>query len=131
MSTRAQRLSAYLSDAARRPFVWGAFDCCILIADWVALERGDDPMRSLRGAYDSEAGALALVEQAGGLLALVDDLAGRAGLSRTDAPEPGDIGIVMSRDVAAAAIRGASRWSALSPRGIAGWRTAPLMAWRV
>lgn len=60
-------LGAYLQEAARRPFVWGEWDCCTFPADWFRGLTGTDPMARWRGGYSSEEEARALIAEAGGL----------------------------------------------------------------
>lgn len=49
------------------PFAWGKNDCCSFAADAVVCMTDVDPMAELRGRYDSEAGARALIDEIGGI----------------------------------------------------------------
>lgn len=73
-------LAEALAARADIPFVWGQHDCCTLACDIVELLTGVDPMASLRGRYHDEAGAEALLAEAGGLADLAARLAREAGL---------------------------------------------------
>lgn len=84
----------YLRTAARRPFAWGEFDCCLFFADWIALRRGVDPAAELRGRYSTEREMRRLVKAAGGIERLVDECVTRAGCRQTANPVVGDIGLV-------------------------------------
>lgn len=66
----AEGLTRYIRDAMRRPFEWGAHDCCLFPADWVLRVTGIDPAADWRGGYTDEEGARRLVEAAGGLPSL-------------------------------------------------------------
>lgn len=66
-----QRLATYLQTRANTPFAWSQNDCCSFAGDAVLLMTGCDPMRSLRGRYTTERGALRLIKAAGGLQPLV------------------------------------------------------------
>ncbi len=50
------RLAQFAAARLGRPFCWGADDCCLLAADWVAVAIGADPVADLRG-YATELGA--------------------------------------------------------------------------
>jgi hypothetical protein len=87
---------AFLVAEFRRPFRWGAADCCTLAADWIFTATGEDPARAWRGAYDSALGARRLMRRSGGLLGL-----GRAAMAgwpefdcAVEAPRDGDVAVV-------------------------------------
>lgn len=84
MMRRAENWPELLADflEARRdqPFAWGAQDCMSLAADAVLHMTGLDLLAPHRGAYQTEAEADAIVAAAGGMEALLADLAGRLGL---------------------------------------------------
>ncbi len=65
------RLNALLDRAAKEPFRWGVFDCCLLAADSVEALTGFDPAAGLRGTYSDEEGARKILAREGGLAALV------------------------------------------------------------
>jgi hypothetical protein len=44
-------LAAFLAPNLGRKLAWGEFDCCIVMADWVQLCTGFDPMAGVRGTY--------------------------------------------------------------------------------
>lgn len=48
-------LNQYIVDAQERykqtGLVWGAFDCCTFVSDWVQIATGVDPMADYRGTY--------------------------------------------------------------------------------
>ena len=68
----AEVMTGFLRDAMRREFSWGGHDCALFCADRVLAVTGVDPARRWRGSYHSEAGARAVIEAAGGLVALFD-----------------------------------------------------------
>ena len=125
-------LAAYLARQAERPFVWGASDCGCLIADWVRLRRGVDPLARLRGAYSGALGNARLMAAEGGMLALVTRLLAEAGLPEAHAPQAGDVGLI---DVPASGLTGAiclgDRWAMKTPNGVGFVYAAPLRAWSV
>ena len=90
------RLTGFLREQARRPFVWGACDCCLFLADWIAHRDGLDPAADLRGTYSTEREMRNLLKAKGGIFNVVGSCAERAGLQRigTAQPRPGDVGLV-------------------------------------
>lgn len=130
--SRERRLAAYLTKAARTPFTWGEFDCCLFIAGWAQAEAGVDPAAPLRGRYRTPIGALRHIRRAGGFLPLLRDLGAAAGLIETAAPIAGDVGVVGIRDLELAAIRTGLGWAMLTPNGYAVTSRAELlMGWRI
>lgn len=128
-------LHAYLSVAARRAFDWGICDCMTLIADWVAQVRGVDPMAELRRCYDSPASCHRLTRYFDDPVGVVEAQLG--GLSRTDAPAPGDVAVIeapgVTRDPVGAIWTGKS-WACRAPEGLTTIRPAfvrILAAWSV
>lgn len=53
-------------------FARGANDCDAIMADYVEMLTGKDPMADWRDLYDDDAGAIAFIEAAGGNCALVE-----------------------------------------------------------
>ncbi len=91
-----QRLNALLDRAAKEPFRWGVFDCCLLAADSVEALTGFDPAAGLRGTYSDEEGARKILEREGGLAALVGRICRERGF-REIAPlyaQRGDVAVV-------------------------------------
>lgn len=117
-------LGDYIQQTSRLPWSWGAVDCTLWVADWVLLRTGVDPAAALRGTYGTEAEADALI--AGGLVTVVD---AQGALTRTDAPQAGDVGViaVMGREVAA--IHAGDGWAFRHPEGVGIVRAEPLAAW--
>lgn len=76
-----------------RPFEWGVCDCCTSVCDLLAMIFGVDPMRDLRGSYDSHRGARRVIGRAGGLARLAADRFARCGLAPCAAAVPGAVGI--------------------------------------
>lgn len=93
--SRADRLTAFVERFKEKPAAWGEDDCSAAPARWVAEETGrvvDYPV------YSSEAEALALKQEAGGLAPIWEDRLGRVGMfERFDEPRLGDVAIVDTR----------------------------------
>jgi hypothetical protein len=64
-------LSEYLIGAqeryVREGFGYGRLDCCTFAADWVRICTGTDPLQGLRGRYDTEQMAEALIAAEGSI----------------------------------------------------------------
>jgi cell wall-associated NlpC family hydrolase len=68
----AEQLAAFTTARRSIPYAWGTHDCVTTAADWVLEIRGTDPIEAIRGTWDSEAGAAAVLEAQGGLIAALD-----------------------------------------------------------
>lgn len=75
-----RRLNAMIDKHGRLPHDWGKQDCVLFAADCVWAVTAKDPAAGLRRTYDSEAGALRLIAEAGGLEALVEARLAAAGI---------------------------------------------------
>lgn len=125
-------MTVFLREAARQPFAWGRADCSLFMADWVQRVRGIDPAAPLRGRYRTALGAARHIRRRGGFEAMGRALAQAAGLAVTDAPRPGDIGLV--RDPVAGplfAVRTRLGWMAKAPAGLSLGAFPVIVAWAV
>jgi len=59
-------LSDFIQDQHGKPFIWGERDCMIFAADAVWHLTGFDPAWNLRGTYETEDEANAIIHGAGG-----------------------------------------------------------------
>lgn len=125
-------LKSFLREVAQRPFEWGVSDCELTLADWVLRVEGWDPAAGIRGTYDDEGGAAAVLSSAGGAVALITRQLGRSPCLHA---RPGDIGLIEVTGVDGPRIVGAictgSRWAAKSPRGLWIGRANGLTTWRI
>jgi hypothetical protein len=126
----AQDLTTFLRLAAERDFEPRKWDCGLWIGDWVAARTGTDPCPELRDLTTS-----AWTNHAMRLPPLVRKLANRAGLKRTFAPQPGDIGVVRYGQAFYGVIKSRLGWAALSSHGVASGPLPPgtrvLASWSV
>ena len=67
-------LAQFIEARRAQPFAWGSNDCCIFAADWVEICTGEDHAKAWRGRYTSALGAARVLDEAGGVEALVDAL---------------------------------------------------------
>ena len=84
-------LLATLRDWRRSAFVWGDSDCIASVMTYAGELCGTDPGARYRLTYSDRAGAHAIVDQAGGVLPLMDALLTPCGFDRIDQPTRGDI----------------------------------------
>ncbi len=121
-------------------FCWGGQggdDCLMFCASWIEFVTGEDPVADFRGTYSTEDEAHALVVSHGGMLALVDKMAQRAGFQRTDDPRDGDIGIILApagmtgtiKEIGA--IKFGPLWAALGPGGVRAKKLPFIAAWAI
>ncbi len=101
----------FLARQSAVPFLWGRSDCCLFAADYVRAVTGRDPGEHLRGQYSDEDGAVATLDENGGLEGVMD----LSEWARVNAPEEGDIAIVKyaplgREEVLLPAIRVAGGW---------------------
>lgn len=124
-------LNKHCQGALERPFSWGTDDCCTFACDVMQEAFGIDPMAVLRGRYDSEAGATAIMGS--GLAETALQLAREARLNRASFPyQDADIGVIAETRGPMLAISDGAAWIA---RGEFGVVRVPLsravLAWRV
>lgn len=84
-------LKSYLASVAGEPFAWGRADCMTFAGDWVMAMAGIDPVAHWRRTYESEAEALKIISDAGGLAVLMESGLRSAGWRTTLDPTVGDV----------------------------------------
>lgn len=132
-----RRLAVYLAAAEAREFGWGSFDCCLFAAGCVNAVTGVDPAAGHRGKYRSAAQATRLMQRAGGLAKLVDQLCTRVGMAPC-APSfarRGDVVLLEAQDASPAAVgicMGAVALAPQEPRGLTAVTMArAVRAWHI
>lgn len=92
MADLALRLAAFLEAREGKSVQWGVDDCTAVAAQWL----GDNGVSVQLPLYHSQEEAHAIIEAAGGLVALWDRYLGDVSV-RFDEPRLGDIGIIDTR----------------------------------
>lgn len=119
------QLDDYLDAASRRPWIygggfdgWQGHDCTLFLANWAAtFGRGDPGI--YRGTYSTKEEAVAIIERAGGLVPLIMSALVNVGWRpRRDAPQDGDIGVVVFEGIEIGAIRRGRRWVIADERSL-------------
>lgn len=107
-------LAAHIRRGDATPFELGVMDCSLWAADWVRTRTGRDLAAGWRGQYSTRREYMRLLLCDGGLArvtARAMQAVGAAPVAPADAM-PGDIGIVMTTDGPALAVRGPEDWRA-------------------
>lgn len=81
-------LGNWIEWAQHRHFMWGEFDCALMVASCAEAITGVHPAPDLVGAYYTPLGAARILKRNGGLSGLCDDR-----WKRTDQPQRGDISL--------------------------------------
>ena len=87
-------LAQFLTAAGGAGFRWGKRDCMLFVADWAKVLTGEDPGADWRGVCATEAEAMAVVDEAGGMLPLLASCIEPFGWRRVDIPTHGSIVLV-------------------------------------
>lgn len=112
-------LGKWLLANNHRPRVEGAWDCATMPGDWVIAAGYTDPIAKWRG-WDTEEGAQAIIEEAGGLVPLFDEGLFSVGIGRRYGhAEVGDIAVLRIEGHEAGAIWTGQRFAIVAKRGIA------------
>jgi hypothetical protein len=77
------------------PFQWGERDCITLVADYVRLRTGQDPAADLRLTYSTAGECQRVTRFFTDPLGVVAPRMEAAGLSLTETPRRGDVGVVL------------------------------------
>ena len=128
-----ERLAGLMHDRLTAPFAWGRQDCVTLAADAVLALTGADPLAEIRGTYDSEAAAEAIITGDGNLYRLACRLWQQAGLPQLSAPalaQRGDVAWVEVENTQAMGVVVGSQVAVPGPDGLTFVPlTAVLRAW--
>ena len=122
-----------MGEQSRLRKVLGRHDCGLICANWVLRVTGRDPAAEFRGCYHDEASLAAIAP--GGLPDLFERVfSARAGLAQTNAPQLGDIALILPVDnTPRGAIRTESGYVTVASHGLWGIRlNVPLLAaWEI
>ncbi len=132
---KSRRLVAFMASNVREQWTPGdRVDCCLVLAEWAIWLGYPDPAAHLRGSYQPGQGQIDVLAKSGGAVELVAGCADRLGLSRTHAPQAGDIGVVGSGHNITrqfGVIHDGAGWLTRTPQGFARVAAKTLAAWRL
>jgi hypothetical protein len=122
------RLMAVVDGARKRPFSFGAQDCCLFAADCVRAMTGADFAAGFRGTYRTEGEAAQLLEPNGGVRGLATQALGEP-LDTSRLARRGDVVVVRvgQGPDALGVVMGAT---AVAP-GMRGLVEVPMSAWQL
>lgn len=125
-------LDTFLEEALAKSFHDRDWNCALMVATWVERATGIDPAGPWRGRFTTRLGWLRILKREGGLVAVMAKGAALAGLTETNEPKRGDVGVVRQRGgVDTACICLGSRWAFTDARGLGVRGGEPVKAWVV
>lgn len=130
--TMERTLEEFLWAYGEKPWQPGQVDCCLFLAAWAVWLGYPDPAAHLRGAYDSEEGFRAIIEQTGSVTVLVGSCASLIRGRRLQRPICGAIGVIGSATNIHrqfGAIHDGERWQVRLKDGIGPMTAQPLGIW--
>ena len=114
-----------------RPFAWGTTDCCATADRWCQARFGFSFLDRYGRRHTSEEEALAWMAEHGGLQATARVVFAACGFfESTDAPAPGDLGVIRAGGLECLAIHSGRLWWSRAETGFIGARR-PEVAWRI
>ncbi len=126
MSVGQPDLGSFIAATRGEDWTPGWSDCASWVLRWVAEARPD----ALSFLPRPRSSTPTLLEAAGGLEGLCRRVAARLGLDEVEAPEIGDVAVVIRGQVSAAAIRGSLGWWIKDRHGVARLGAHPIVVWR-
>ncbi|WP_457645329.1 DUF6950 family protein [Profundibacter sp.] len=104
------------------PHVWGVADCITVLADWVQVVTGTDPMADVRMTYFDAASCQRETGFMRDPVAVFDKYAAAAGLQRGNELRAGDIAVIRRRDMVdpwpVGGLWTGSAWACKGPHGV-------------
>lgn len=119
--------AAFMAMTKGRPWSWGDQDCTMWVSDWCRLRWRVDPALPFRGRYDSEAGAQALIDEAGSLIGLISPQ--MLFLHEKSEADEGDVGVIEVLGAQTSAIRVGDKWAFRTQAGVGFVAASPLIVW--
>lgn len=115
----------------RERFEWGRTDCIMSVCNYVRDLTGTDPAAPWRGSYSDEAGARAIFEAHGGVLALMQHGMARAGFGMGERAEGAPVVALIGGHEIAGVDMGSRIAVMAEGRGMVETRALVLGAWIV
>ncbi len=132
MASLLADLAAHCRTGEATPFEFGRMDCSLWAADWVRLRTGTDLAADWRGRYATRREYRRLLLAQGGLVRVAARAVEHVGATLVPAAtaQPGDVGIIVTEDGPALAVRGPDDWMAKTGSGLSHTPHASY-AWRI
>lgn len=131
MNDMRELLQSHIEEAHGRDMAWGIDDCTSWVAAWIERVTGHCVTRP---HWESQRQAQDLIDEAGSLDALWDEVMAENGYRETMHPERGDVGIISIRDKQVGGVFLAGGYFAWrgEPRGVAILRPRDIVrAWAI
>lgn len=122
-------IEKHLKRWSREPFVWGKLDCMLAIADYVKDVTGVDPAEIYRGKYSTALGCARVSGFVEDPVAPFEKCAEVLGLTHTEDPVRGDVGVV--EPGIGAVCLGGGKWAAKGKDGVIIGNPIVIAAWSV
>lgn len=125
-------IADFVAAEALKSFRWGETDCASTADRWINLNTGRSPLAEAGLNYCDEFDATAILIERGGFPVIVNRAMKLVGFEKTEAPQLGDVGLVLRSGRMCLAIRTETLWFSRDESGLIG---APLnalwKAWRI
>lgn len=125
-------INNYLHLEAQKSFKWGDTDCASTADRWINVQTGKSPLAQAGLIYSDEFDATAILIERGSFPVIVNRAMRLVSFEKTDAPQTGDVGMIMHNRKLCLAIHAETFWFSRDETGLIG---APLdaiwKAWRI
>lgn len=125
-------IAEFVAIEAQKPFRWGETDCASTADRWINAHTGKSPLAQAGLVYRDEYDATALLIERGSFPVVVNRALKLVGLEKTEAPQTGDVGLILHNRKMCLAIHAEAVWFSRDENGLIG---APLdaiwKAWRI
>ncbi|MGC0052738.1 DUF6950 family protein [Brucella pituitosa] len=125
-------IADFIAAEAQKPFRWGVSDCASTADRWIKLQTGLSPLAQAGLIYRDEYEATAILIKRGGFPIIVNRAMKLVGFEKTEAPQTGDVGLILRSGRMCLAIHAETFWFSRDECGLIG---APLnavwKAWRI
>ena len=125
-------IADFVAAEAQKPFRWSETDCASTADRWIKLQAGKSPLAHAGLVYRDEYDATALLIERGSFPVVVNRAMKLVGFEKTNAPQTGDVGLILHNRKMCLAIHAKTFWFSRDESGLIG---APLdaiwKAWRI
>lgn len=126
------QIAEFVATEAQKPFRWGETDCASTADRWINHNTGRSPLLEAGLIYRDEYEATAILIERGGFPIIVNRAMKRVGFQKTEAPQIGDVGLILRLGRMCLAIRTETLWFSRDESGLIGAPVDALWkAWRI
>ncbi len=125
-------IAEFVASEALKPFRWGETDCASTADRWICLQVGKSPLVQAGLVYRDEYDATALLIERGSFPVVVNRAMKLVGSEKTDAPQTGDVGLILHNQKMCLAIHADTFWFSRDKSGLIGASLDAIWkAWRI